>query len=118
MLVACSSDTVEAYDGKADRLLWKVGGKLPGMEKNIQPSCVDTNNENTVFICDIGNHCVHHFTFCGYYLGCVIQKGQGIGMPRWIAYENGQSGESITILHEDENERLFFNTIRISQPDL
>ena len=117
LLVACSSDTVEVHDGKADRLLWKVSGKLPGVEKEIRPSSVDTNDKDTVFICDTANACVHTFTFSGYYLGCLIRKGQGIGCPLTIRYDKANnSSKSLFILNAEEDGKLYFSEAKISQP--
>ena len=41
-----------------DKRLWKVNGKLIGMDKDIQPVSVDTNDEDTVFVCDKANACL------------------------------------------------------------
>ena len=38
--------------------MWKVNGKLIGMDKDIQPVSVDTNDEDTVFVCDKANACL------------------------------------------------------------
>ena len=116
LLLACSNDTLEAYDGKFDKRLWKVTGKLCGFEKDIRPSSIDTDGKHTVFVCDIANACVQVFSFYGEYQGYLVKKGEkGIGCPRSITFHITDGEKSLEILHEQDDGKLHIDTFELGR---
>ena len=114
LLVAASSNALEAYDGKEDKLLWKFSGKLIGMDKDIQPVSVDTDNEDTVFVCDKANACVHEFTFTGGYSSSWMpfdEISKSIGCP--IELRFNKYDKSFILLHESEDGYVCLSQIEV-----
>ena len=100
----------------ADKLLWKICGRLPGMENDMRFSSLDTDSTDTVFVCDIANACVQVFSFYGKYYGCLIRKGdRNIGCPRSITFNSTYATGGMEILHELDDGNLHVITFELGR---
>ena len=95
LVVTARHDGLFAYNTITGKLEWKVDGKLPGMEKDIDCIGVTMDKNGHLFVCDYsnGNKCIHLFRASdGQYLGCLIKDEKELGAPALIHWcENTSS---------------------------
>ena len=105
LIITDSDHGICAYDTKENKLVWKVKGKLNGMEHRMSPWGVTTDGRGHLFICDMRNECIQVFSVSdGKYQGCVLRKGQkGLGVPRCIRWYHENS--SLVVAHKEGNKR-------------
>ena len=113
LIITDSDHGICAYDTEDNKLVWKVKGKLNGMEHRMSPWGVTTDGRGHLFICDMRNECIQVFSVSdGKYEGCVLKKGQkGMGVPRCIRWYHENS--SLVVAHKEGDKRNI-SVIRIN----
>ena len=79
LLIATSgSDGIFAYNARADKLSWRVGGSkgrnLVGSRGPIGADAVTTDGHSRIFVSDYNNECVQMFSLDGTHLKSVLGK--------------------------------------------
>ena len=116
LIITDSDHGICAYGTKDNRLVWKVKGKLNGMEHRMSPWGVTTDGNGHLFICDMRNECIQVFSVSdGKYEGCLLKKGQkGMGVPRCIRWFHENT--SLVVAHKEADKRNI-SVIRIDQKE-
>ena len=99
LVVARLDDGVFAYTLDGGELKWKVSGKLPEMEREIDARGPTADEEGRLFVCDINNMCVHALSALdGTHLGVVLRKGEDdVGLPYKVIWHNESA--SLIVAH-------------------
>ena len=82
-----------------EELKWRVSGKPPGIESDMDTRGVVADGQGHLFVCDYNNRCVHLLSATdGVHLGVVVKKGEnGLGKPKEVAW-HGDSA-SLVVAH-------------------
>ena len=99
MLVVSRGDGVFGYTLNGGELKWRVSGKLPGMQHEIDARGVTADEQGHLFVCDENSHCFHALSARdGIHQGVVVRKGQeGVGEPFKVTWH--QDSESLVVAH-------------------
>ena len=83
-------------------MVWKVSGKLPAMEYEIDAPGVTADDQGHLYVCDKENSCVHElFAGDGKHLGVVVrQRQEGVGKLYNAAFHQGSA--SMVVAHRNE----------------
>ena len=88
LVTASGTEGVKAYNTRKPDLEWSVVGRLTEMEEAVDAQSITVDKKGRLFVCDIGNHCIHTFTMNGKYLSTMIKEGQqGLGELRRIRWK-------------------------------
>ena len=87
---------------KGHKWIWRVSGKLPGMQHEIRASGVTTDGQGHLFICDFNNKCVHALSIQGgKHLGVVVREGEeGLGTPYKVTWH--RESASLVVINEKD----------------
>ena len=93
------SEGVFTYSLPGGELKWKVSGKLPGMQREINARGVTADEQGHLFVCGVNNRCVHLLSARdGTHLGVVVRKGQEVvGKPTDVTWH--QESKSLVMAH-------------------
>ena len=97
-------------------VMWKVSGKRPAMEWEINACGVTADEQGHLFVCDKENSCVHElFAGDGKHLGVVVRQGQdGVGKLYNSAYH--QDSASLVVAHGNEPAAACCSIIPVAVP--
>ena len=85
LLTTSGSGGVCAINISTEELIWRVEGKLPGVDKKIWARGV-TDGCGYLLVTDNNNCSVERFSVNDGFVGTVVKKGeQGLRDPQWIA---------------------------------
>ena len=109
LVVTRYKEGVFCYTLDGGQLKWKVSGKLPGMDWDIDARGVTADGQRHLFVCDESNRCVHMLsTTDGAHLGVVVRALlEGVGNPREVTW-HGESA-SLVVAHEKDAECYFLS---------
>ena len=83
-------------------MMWKVSGKVPEMEWEIDACGVTADEQGHLFVCDKENSCVHElFAGDGKHLGVVVREGQE-GVGKFYNAALHQDSASLVVVHGNE----------------
>ena len=109
LVVTRYKEGVFCYTLKGGELKWRVSGKLPQMEWDIDARGVAADDQGHLFVCDESNRCVHLLSATdGTHLGVVVRAlVEGVGKPREVAW-HGESA-SLVVAHEKDADCYFLS---------
>ena len=91
---------VFAFSLRGGQCKWRVSGKLPGMQQEMNAVRVAADEQGHLFINDGNNKCVHVLSARnGAHLGLMVRKGElGIGTPKEVTWH--RQSASLVVAHE------------------
>ena len=91
-----------AYSATDCKEMWRVTGKLPGMDKELCAGSIACDDYGHTFVNDTNNSCIQVFlTDGGIYLGPVL-KEDGLGNVKFIRWSVGSC--CLVVVHKRDNE--------------
>ena len=99
LVITRGREGVFCYTLVKGNMMWKVSGKLPEVEWDIDARGVTADDHGHLFVCDKENSCVHElFAGDGKHLGVVMREGQeGVGKLYNTAFHQGSA--SMVVAH-------------------
>ena len=99
LIISRGFEGVFAHTLNGGELKWRVSGKPPGIECDMDARGVVADEQGHLFVCDYNNRCVHLLSATdGVHLGVVVRKGEkGLGKPKEVAWH--EESASLVVAH-------------------